>query len=217
MKLLLLTTLIISSACGRITSSTSNLGSELKFEPQAISMSETQSLANLCTVLSSKNALLSQTPGQTFTFDVSKRGCEEDSLSAPTPVVVGLDGTHLREATNGLSFDFSDIETNVSGMMKEICSDLTALTNPKKLASGNIMRFSLRPSTECSPNSREMCVYFETATPYKSDSYKIITKEWIKFQMDSTVSRMGFFVERRRITSALCAPEKSSEVLATLK
>jgi hypothetical protein len=217
MKFFLLSALIISTACGKLTPSSSNLGSELKYEPQAISTSETKSLANLCTVLSSKNALLSQSPGQTFTFDVSKRTCEEDSLSSPASMVVGLDGTHLREATNGLSFAFSDIETNVSGMMKEICSDLTALTNPKKLSSGNIMRFSLRPSAECSPTSRELCVYFETATPYKDDSYKIITKEWIKFQMDPTLSRVGFFTERRRITSALCAPEKSSEVFAALK
>lgn len=216
MKFLLPISLLVFISCGRVSPGLGSLGQEMSFKPQALTASESQRLNHLCSTLGSKAALLGQAGAQSYTFSVRKKGCDEASLGASESVLVGLDGTKLRVTGNGLAFTFPDIETNQTGVMKEICGDLASLTNPQKLENGNIMKVDLKSSAECNPGPKELCLYLETGAP-SGESYKVISREWIRFQMDPTLPRVGFFTERKLKSSVFCGLGKTSETIAILQ
>lgn len=216
MKFVITISLLLSISCGRVSPGIGSLGQEMKFEPQALTASENQRLSSLCSTLGTKAALLGQAGAQSYTFNVRKKGCDEASLGESESVLVGLDGTRLKVAGNGLAFTFPDIETNQTGVMREICGDLANFTKPQKLANGNIMRVDLSASAECNPGPKEMCLYLETGAP-NGDSYKVISREWIRFQMDPAVPRVGFFTERKLKSSVFCGTGKTSETIAILQ
>jgi hypothetical protein len=216
MKFLIPLSLLVSISCGKVSPGIGSLGQEMRFEPQALSASESQRLNNLCSTLGAKAALLGQAGAQSYTFNVRKKGCDEASLGASESVLVGLDGTKLKVAGNGLAFIFPDIETNQTGVMREICGNLANFSNPQKLENGNIMRVDLRSSAECNPGLKELCLYLETGAP-NENSYKVISREWIRFQMDSTLPRVGFFTERKLKSSVFCGAGKNSETIAILQ
>jgi hypothetical protein len=213
---------LLATSCGEIPKTGTLLGEERSFNPLVVNQQEEQRLQLLCARLNNKAQALSQGSAETFTFSVTEKSCEGTILSSNQLISTGLEvmqGSYrLRRNDNGALFVFPDLETNISGIMKEICGNLSGITSPKKIAGDNVLWFTTTnvSTSDCTPRGNEMCILLETGVPSGSN-YVVVAKEWIRFQVDPVLPKAGFYTERKKISQASCGQAKFTEIIATLK
>ncbi len=216
--------ILVISACGKIDGpKSSSLGEIRAFSSQAISGNDLTTIQTICTALTSKANSLNVTNNKTYTFATMNKGCEDSTLSATSTVQADIQNLIFKRLDTGANFVFSDVETNSVGTMKSVCANTTNPSSPSTQTDGTaiwITATSLNNS-DCLPSGNEVCLLIEKGLPNTTSTvtngYEIVSKDWIKFQVDSRMSNYGFWTGRKVISSAGCGTSKYSEVHADLK
>ena len=216
--------LLLFASCGgsyNLTNGTT-LGEERSLVIEQVSAGEVQLVQTLCSALAEKASLLSTGVAQNYDFVVSQKKCEETSGSTPAVVNVytEISGSNynFKRSDNSALFIYPDIETQTSGVTKELCSRLSSLASPIKLSNGNALWFEISRDgmTDCSPSSGDVCLMVETGLP-TGEKYKIVSREFIKFQLNRTLPKFGFFTTRRSYSNAFCTGSNFAETSAAIK
>ncbi|HXH74234.1 MAG TPA: hypothetical protein VNJ08_04670 [Bacteriovoracaceae bacterium] len=224
-KLILLTVLFMSFGCGNDHAKVTNLLGETRaFSPVVMSDAERTRLTTICNALTTKAQALAQVNTQNLSFSVSQRECSAAAgflagsvVIVPTTITANPPEFKLRRADNGNPFVYADLETSESGIMKTVCAELATATNPRRLDNGTSIWITTSDisTTDCNPKGNELCLQIETGTP-NGTNFDITTREWMKFQLDASLPRYGFFTERRTLTNALCGLNLTSQTQAIL-
>ncbi len=213
---------LLAAACGKTENTGNKLGELRTYSPLAVSATDRTRLGAICQALNQKASLLGQFLNTNFAFEVQTSECDRTSSGVTENVVLQRDlaGRYVfKKVPSGLDFVFPEVETDVSGSLAQICPDLANLENPKRLANGNVLWFSATDvsSADCASTATEFCVRLETAAPQGNGSYKVHSKEWIRFRIDPNLAKYGFYTSRKLLSSAFCAVNEVREVRATLK
>jgi hypothetical protein len=212
------------SSCGKIDNPKSSSLEEVRsFSVQSLTGNDLTTLQTICTALTSKYNFLNVTNNKTYSFGTSSKSCEDANVSATTLVQADIQGLLFKRLDTGANFIFPDVETNVSGVMKTVCANTTNPSSPLAQADGSAIWFTATSlsNSDCKPAANEVCLLIEKGVTSTSTtapgSYEIVSKDWVKFQVDSRMSNYGFWTGRKLISSALCGTSKYSEAHADLK
>jgi hypothetical protein len=208
-------------SCGKIATS-DQFSIVRKFEPIAISDSDKSTLTTMCAILSQKAVALDSTLGASYSFMLASKDCDESNTGASkqVDVISSKDGTNYIFKTSTTPFRFQYIETNASGIFKEVCSNLSNLTNPYKDTNGNAAWFSFVSSSgDCPAIKGNKCVLFETGVPKSGsfDSYTITVRDWLSIIYDANYANRGFYSYRKQRNKSACTEDKFQEAIAILK
>lgn len=215
--------LFLVIGCGKSPSSSSSkivLGQERQFNPVAVSGSLKDDIAVICQALINKSNALPGLIGSSFTYSVASKSCEQESLSGTSDVAVVIQKPAanfvFKVQSSGLDFVYSDVETTSSGIMGEICSRGDSLTNPFQLSNGSALWLTTGASSECTPGPGQKCIGIDTAS-VQGTGYKVHTREWITFNTNSSLPRVGFFTERTTVSASICGTNQQTQTRAVLK
>lgn len=196
------------------------------FSPALITEQERTRLSTLCQALAQKAQALPTTSAQRLQFEVQERPCSTGTdlsgitpQSVPTLTEVQAPSIfRLRRADNNLQFILPELETNATGSMAQVCSDVSDQTqNPRRLANGSSLWVNVTnpDPNHCRAGTNEICIQLETGVQ-EGGSERIIKREFIRFQMDRTLPRYGFWTERELESTALCGIDLTSQIRAKL-
>src|SRR5690606_2724993 len=120
---------------------------------------------------------------------------------------------------SGLNFIYADPETHQSGIMGTICGGASSnITNQRQQSDDQFLVFTFNtPTTECAPTADEICIRIDTASRVSNDEFRLTSREWIKYRVNDTQAKFGYFLERRTLSTALCGQDQQSETVAILK
>jgi hypothetical protein len=223
MKFLILLSLgLLVSACGatQVGQSNNSLGQTRSLAPLEVTSQTKDDLLRICQALTTKNAMLNQYINAPFTFAVRKKDCDGKDVGvlSNVPVSVQRPVTNYvfkRQADN-VDFLLPDVETNEFGIVSPICSRLSNFQNPIVTGTGAIW-VSTRPSgADCTALGTEQCLMIETGVP-QNNTYRIVSREWIKFNVNYNQPNIGFYTYRKRVSATFCESGKFIQEEVTLK
>lgn len=239
MKFLVVLSLLSIVSCGKIDIvADANLNSLLSVEPKTITNTEFQDLKRICDSLIVKANYLPSLIGTNYTMGNKFKTCEEPALSDQADSVVTLVSQNGFKFNVGFSsYFFPDVETDVEGVMQYACAKVAAgagFTLPINLSvtplqndvGDEIVNYSTQTisSSDCSATTGETCVKIEKAvvesvTDEGKTSLKgrIHTREWLKIRTSNIQGLEGFYVYRKRLSTAGCIDGAFTVRSATLK
>ncbi len=220
-KILLLTTFVLASSCGKIdTTKNSILGSVVAFQPEALTTEDARLLRKICSSLETKETNLGASSSTVYTFAVQDKSCSSD-LSGETNVAVNVDYPKFKRVDTGGNFIFPDIEATDSGIMKTICDETDNPISPVKNASGVAIWFSTIDisASDCNSSNGQPCIIIKKGIPSgpSGNKFEIVSQEWMQFQTIINQGNVGFWIFRKAITNTSCTNTDYTEVRATLK
>lgn len=180
-----------------------------KFEPISISENDYRTVLRVCDALRGKEAILQQMVDNRvpFAFNYGEKNCSEESIKSFDPITVRIKNNAQDfqfDVTNG-NFGYSNVETTKVGLMVDICNNLASKVSPIVGASGSAIWFApIFASKICQSSPDETCMLVEFGR--KTDqqgSYRIHTREWVKFNVTKT-TKQGFFSERKTFSTIGC-------------
>ena len=208
MKLVFVALFVIAGCVGEETKTTTN-GKEVRnYEPEPASDAVASRIQIICNALSYKQDRLGVLINTEYTFAYSEKGCSKSGKSseAPKPVRVSIQRSNIDyvfKSINGETFNFSEVETSTSGMMKEICSNITGLMNPIQTSPTGAIWFDIYTNNnDCASSSDAYCIQVKRGSVIDGTSYAIHTNEWMKVKISGTDK--GFFTERKVASTANC-------------
>lgn len=191
----------------------------LSVSPAAVTPETRTNVVAICNALLQKEAILSTAVNTTHTFTANQTDCQGSAISSGTQNVTiqrGSGGYVFRKVEGG-DFMFPEIETTSSGVLSEICSNISNLRNPI-IGRSEAVYFAtsgINPS-DCSPLFGELCIQVETAFVQGSTA-TIHTKDWLRIRTNPAQARLGFFSQRKRVTRSYCGQNEVLSFTATLK
>lgn len=224
---------LLIASCGKVELNGPKLGQDVKYAPTIIGNSDPQyqGLKTICDAFGAKAASL--VGGATYSFDFSQKSCFNPSLPVneqPAATTETLSTTiDLRAQASGSVYyfrrsdgrSFFDVETSTTGVLGSLCSSLSELKTQIKTADNQLITFSTTAisGVECSPGSNQKCIKisYHAPVPGSENTYRNHTIEFLKFNVNSQLTRSGFWVERKRISKADCALNEETNQLATLR
>ncbi|HXH29590.1 MAG TPA: hypothetical protein VNJ01_02145 [Bacteriovoracaceae bacterium] len=223
MKISFLILVSVLASCGEIKKSGNSVGEIRTFSPVTVDQNSAGRIATICQALAQKSQVLAQALNTAHTFEVNQTDCAGAPIdSGPTEVRIqkNANGEYVfRRTSDGLDFVYPDVETATSGIMSRLCANQEQLVNPFKIENDQVVWFRATgtSSEDCRPTSDELCILLETATPEYPGSYKIHTKEWVTFRVNTLKEKLGFFSQRKTVSSSICGLNQSRQIKATLK
>lgn len=220
MKVVSLLALLVVVSCGAYTpDDTSRVGESKSTTPVTV---EPTNVSRICDAIAAKAP--SSLVNTQAIFSITSKGCDATAQSAPSDITTTIQltlGGFRFVQSNGLLPYFSEIETVDQGSMSTICRQLVntgTLASP--IQNGNeFLYFSTTSITEgdCPVKADQQCIALMRASGTANGQAIVHTKEWIRFNLDATQGRIGYFTLKRQITSASCSEDKSSANSAELK
>jgi hypothetical protein len=225
MKILILSTLLVTFSCGKMDLKVGDsLGDFKSVEPLSLGDQQINLLNSVCSGIVQKTSALPLLINTNLTFSYSMKGCVDSAFSGPLDVpttIQNINNSFRIVKSDSSAFYFSDLETTDSGTMSLICKQLTESANlqsPINLGVEYLFISTQGISSEnCAPATNEVCIEVSKGTLDPSGLAKIHTKEWVRFSLDSTKGRKGFFTSKKQISSLACPEGKLSGHKALLK
>ena len=215
----ILVALLVVAGCNSETNK-QVVGKEFRsLDPVAVDDPMTLSRINaICGALLYKEGMLNILTSSEYTFSYTQKECSKSSASIPGLMRVAIQDTgsgYIFKSLTSNAFGFSNVETANSGLMKEICQNRTALTNPMQTSTGAIWFSTTPPNADCESENDAYCIQVERGSHHDGTSYMIHTKEWMKVKITGT--NRGFFTDRKVVSTANCSDGQSMERRAILK
>lgn len=208
MKFLFVALFIVAGCVSEENTITTN-GKEVRnYEPEPMNDTIIARVKAMCNALSYKQDRLSVLVSTEYTFGYSQKGCSSKSSSAPLKdvrVTIAKSGSDYSfKALNGETFGFTDVETNTTGMMKEVCENVdNGLTSPMQTSSTGALWLNIYTTKEdCVSDADAFCIQVSRGSVIDGSRYAIHTNEWMKVKISG--SNRGFFTERKVASTANC-------------
>lgn len=181
--------------------------------------SDRANVSAICNALAQKSNILGTALNSTHTFFASQQDCSGNQMGAgDVETVIQSNGSNFvfKRKSDGLDFIFPNVETPDSGVMAEICNNLSNLTNP--VVGNEITYFTTTgiSSNDCPTASGEICIAIRKAFA-QGNTAQVHTKEWMRVRVAGTQGRVGFFTHRKKVTQSFCAQNEALIFQATLK
>ncbi len=212
MKVLFLSLLVLAGCGGQVIQENEAEGIETLRTYEPLVPSDISTVKKICDALSHKGERLSSQINMPLTFSYAQKDCAEVELPAAKDVRVTIQkpgAFYVFRKADGELFPFPDVETLDEGAMKTICADLDRITTPFQTSPTSARWFTTATSSaNCRAQGEEVCILIESGSVVTGTSYKIHTREWIKFRL--TDPKRGFFTERVLRSSGSC--EKGSYI-----
>ncbi len=211
-------------SCGEIkTNAGAGIGEVRALNPVAISTTDNLVFDSICSALTKKSQKLSSALPNALSFDVQEKDCEGKNVTFATQQVRvennSSEGYQLRrQDTSGL-FVFPAVETQDKGIMQAICSG-TATALPAMRSTDEAMWISTAgySSTDCPSASGEVCILVEYgAREGTGNSFRIHTRDFVRFNLQSTSGKYGYFTHRKSFSENNCERGKNTESIATMR
>jgi hypothetical protein len=214
--------LLLSVSCGKydMPSGSSNIIGEARALSSTKSSSDISNLSVICAALSSKSFTLPQSLNSSLSFNTSQKDCSGNDIeNGNVDVVIQGNGSNytFKRKADSLDFIFPNVETNTSGVLQDVCPNISSFSSP--LIQGSQATFFTTTgisSSDCAPTSGEICLQVSTGRVEGSQAI-IHTKEWIRFRVSSTQGKIGFFTQRKKVARSYCGENESLVFSATLK
>lgn len=181
-----------------------------------------ENMVKVCNALAKKEAILLTALNSNHTFSTFQSDCEGNIMSSGNVTVVlqrGLSEEFVYKRTSdGLDFIFPTLETTKSGVVSDICQNISNLTNPVK-ADSNITYFSTSgiSGSDCAQATGEICVRVEQAF-LQGTTATVHTKEWLRVRVSSPDNKyIGFVTERKKVTQSFCGQDEALTFKASLQ
>ncbi len=219
--LLILPFVLMLAACVDAPKTETPSEQERRFEPIETSEEDGRRIDAICRALTLKEELLPVlASGNTiYTFSYSRKECGDRgaSLSKAVPTRISESGGYFVFApTEASEFGFRDVETASKGALEQICQNTGRLQSPIQTSRQSALWFtSFEAGGECEADANHYCIYLQRGVLTDSETYRIHTREWIKFRI--TDEKRGFFTERKIVTSTGCSGRATSERSAKLR
>ncbi len=187
----------------------------------AASRLDRDNMVKVCNALARKESILMTALNSIHTFSTSQSDCDGNSIGSGNVNVVlqsGLSGFVFKRQSDGLDFIFPNVETADSGVLADICADISDLSNPVK-GETEVTYFttSAISSSDCAPSSGEICVKVEKAF-FQGSTATIHTKEWLRVRVSSPDNKyIGFVTERKKVTQSFCGRNEALKFQASLQ
>lgn len=216
MKLFLMISLIALAACGKVeTDTTSNLGTSKLTSPEKLKASEIASIQTICEALKQKETGLSTLGSTDYLFSGTAKACTDSGFSPIADATVRMVDQFGLKFYDGIApYYFSDVETENTGILSQICSSLSLGFSPIIIGSDYVY-FDVADNTDCASGGNQQCIRIEKATKSSDTEAKIHTREWIKVKLDQP--NLGFWTYKKRISQASCVDGYYFGKTATLK
>lgn len=220
MKAAVVAIAVLAVSCGKIKMAGSEgLGQMLESTPKAISTADQLVFDRICNALTAKQSKFgSSLP--TLIFDVQEKDCKGSTSNFQTQQVriesTGSDFQLRRQDTNGL-FVFPTVETPSSGVMAELCAG-TANMPVMRNGEAIVITTSGFSSGDCSANGNEQCLMVVKASPDgQTNGLRIHTREFIKFNLNQTSGKFGYYTYRKAIARNNCDEGENTETSVSLR
>lgn len=206
-------------ACGKISTSGTGIGEMRLLTVSSVATGDLLIYDSICSALTRKSQKLGSGL-MNLNFDVQIKDCDGNNVVFATQQVSvePANGSYaLREKASNSLFVFPKVETPSDGIFASICGK-TDLKVPMILDNKDAMWVST--SGSCPSAGGEQCLTVELGSPSESTAngatyYKIHTREFIRFNLQPTNGKYGFFTYRRKLSDGACSGGKSSESIAT--
>lgn len=222
---ILFSILILSLGCGRVevgNSKGTSLGSVRTISPVTVNSAEKSQIQSICSAIAQKTTNLAMTANFSYLFNFSQKICGNVTVPAQDANVLlqsnGAGGYSFKNS-NGQNFVFPEVETTTTGSMAKICASLTNLQNPIAAGNGNFIWMSTTSTPNCVSNTNQRCIQLETGIPTDATntSYRIISTEVMKFNIQPSQPNLGFYTDRRFLTNVSCGNNQFSDTSAFMK
>lgn len=222
MKFSLLFLTILSFSCGKIDMKTGGgVGQIRELQPLQISVGEQLTFDSICSGLTKKSQRFSSSLPSSLVFDVQEKDCDGKTVtfgSQQVRVSSGTNGYQFERQDSGGSFLFPNVETSDNGVMKEICGGVRSIPLVDGIGDARWISTTGFSSSECPSVSGEQCVVVETGSKQgTTNSYRIHTREVIRFNINANSGKYGYFTFRKKSADSNCDAGDSTESSATLR
>lgn len=191
-------------------------GTERAFNPQTIDPSSEikGKLKNLCDALEEKEIVLDDYESERAKLAATYQESDCDgnmSSKVNHEVMVTREGGAYVFQNEKKNFPLPEIETTDSGVMKEICNNLSTLQNPMQAGAGSstAIEFETKPGiSECPHDSQNICLLvLKGRISDIGNSYVINESTLVSFQ---TVrgGRVGFYTYKNILSYGTCSGNK---------
>lgn len=222
MKLTLFLLSVLAISCGKIDmKSGGGIGQIRELTPQAISVGEQLIFDSICSGLTRKSQRFSTSLPTSIVFDVQEKDCDGKTVtfgSQQVRVSSSTNGYQFERQDSGGSFIFPNVETSDSGVMKEICGGSRSIPVVDGNGDARWISTSGFSASECPSASGEQCVLVEIGSKQgTSTSYRIHTREVIRFNVNVNSGKHGYFSLRKKFADSNCDAGDNTEASATMR
>jgi hypothetical protein len=223
MKLILGLLGVLSISCGSEYKiggrSGSSVGATRSLAPVTVSQTERANLTTICNALAQKESQLNTIAGSTFSFQASQSDCEGNVISSGVLNVVLQNalGEYVFRRSDGVDFIFPNVETTDSGMLAQVCPNVSNISNPIQAGQDFLYVSAFEGMSDCPSVSGELCVRVERASA--ADSSAVVhTVDIMRVRLPQANARYaGFFSLRKRLARSFCAQNEFIYQEATIK
>jgi hypothetical protein len=219
MKFLLLTVIILASACGKYEVAprgSTRVGEALTVSP--LSSLDRSNLSSICNALSSKTV----TAGSTLTFKQFEGDCTGNTISnADVQTVIEQVGSNfvIKRKLDGRDFIFPEVETASSGLLADVCNNLSGFDNPVDNGTERITYSTTGiDQADCTIANEQICVQVLRAS-LQNGTYVVHTKEWMRVKVSDVANtgKRGYWTSKKKVTKSFCAINEALSFKADLK
>lgn len=223
MKLLLGILAVTAVSCGSEYKiggrSGSSVGATRSLSPVSVSQGERANLSSICSALAQKDALLGSSTGSTFSFQASQSDCTGNIISSGLVNVIlqGSGSDFIFRRSDGSDFIFPNVESPDSGMLAEVCGNVSNFSNPIQSGQDFLYISTSDGGDNCPPATGELCVQVERAST-NGTSAVVHTVDIMRVRLAVNGARYaGFFSYRKRFSRSFCGQNEFISQEATLK
>lgn len=206
MKAIALISILFISACGKVDiPSSADFETSKSLTPIKIDSgsSEHARIKAICKALGDKELTIQGLQGTSYSFSQGSKKCDQSVESALPDVTVTIQNQSgqfkFQEGQN--NYYFPDVELRTSGIMTQICAELSDLESPLRPDPVNVIYFTtsnIDPGGCPNNSDQEICIAIEKAVvshTAEGDKGKIHTREWLRFK--TIQPRLGFWSYRK--------------------
>lgn len=216
MKLLLLSFVILASACGKydVVGTGSKIGGPLDRSP--LTSLDRTNLAQICNALATKSIVANTT----LNFSTIERDCTENTITSgdvATNIQQVGNTFVLKRKSDGTNFMFPDVETASAGLLQDVCSNVAGFQSPLNTGSELVSVTTTGPDiAECGSEAENLCVVVQRANT--SDGI-VHTKDWMRVKISDVGfnGKLGYFTLRMKKTRSFCGLNEQLTFRAELK
>jgi hypothetical protein len=191
----------------------------LGLSPSEVSSDTRATVVSICNALVQKESILSTALSTSHTFLTSQTDCQGNNISTGNVnVTIQSNGqAYLFRKSDGGDFIFPNVETSTSGILADVCANVSNLTNPiVGQTEVTYFRTTGIDPRDCTILTGESCIQVEKA--FVQDGNAVVhTRDTLRIRINSNQGRIGFFTQRNKVTKSFCGLNEVLSFSAILK